>query len=193
VPETQFMIGLRELCTRYETIFIIDEIQSGYGRSGKFFAFQYTGVKPDLITVAKGMGNGFPIGGVIISPEFEAKSGMLGTTFGGNYLACAAGIAVLDVIKSQKLIVNAEEIGNYLLTELSKIKQIKEVRGKGLMIGIEFNFNIADLRKKLLYEKKIFTGVSGSNIIRLLPPLNLRKENAIFFLDKLKESLLELA
>lgn len=193
VPETEFMIGLRELCTKYHTVFIIDEIQSGYGRSGKFFAFQHSGVKPDLITIAKGMGNGFPIGGVIISPDFEAKSGMLGTTFGGNYLACAAGIAVLDVIKSQKLIANAEEVGNYFLKELSKIKSIKEVRGKGLMIGIEFDFNIGDLRKKLLYEKKIFTGVSGSNIIRLLPPLNLRKEHATLFIDKLKESLVELS
>jgi acetylornithine/N-succinyldiaminopimelate aminotransferase len=193
VPEPQFMQGLRELCTNYKTVFIIDEIQSGYGRSGKFFAFQYSGVKPDLITVAKGMGNGFPIGGVLISPDFEAQFGMLGTTFGGNYLACAAGIAVLDVIKSQKLIANAEEIGNYLLTELSKIEQIKEVRGKGLMIGIEFDSPIAELRKKLLYEKKIFTGVSGSNIIRLLPPLILRKEHASLFLDKLKESLVELA
>jgi acetylornithine aminotransferase len=193
VPEPQFLQGLRELCTKYEAVYIIDEIQSGYGRSGKFFAFQYADVKPDLITVAKGMGNGFPIGGVIISPDFEAKSGMLGTTFGGNYLACAAGIAVLDVIKSQKLIHNAEEVGNYLLTELSKFDQIKQVRGLGLMIGIEFENDINDLRKKLLFEKKIFTGVSGSKIIRLLPPLSLKKENALFFLEKLKESLIELA
>jgi len=193
VPEPQFLQGLRELCTQYEAVYIIDEIQSGYGRSGKFFAFQYADVKPDLITVAKGMGNGFPIGGVIISPDFEAKSGMLGTTFGGNYLACAAGIAVLDVIKSQKLIHNAEEVGNYLLTELSKIGQIKQVRGLGLMIGIEFENDVNDLRKKLLFEKKIFTGVSGSKIIRLLPPLSLKKENALFFLEKLKESLIELA
>jgi acetylornithine aminotransferase len=193
VPEATFMQGLRELCTRYETVFIVDEIQSGYGRSGKFFAFQHFDIKPDLITVAKGMGNGFPIGGVIISPDFEANYGMLGTTFGGNYLACAAGIAVLDVLKSQKMIANAEEVGNYLLKELSKIEQIKEVRGKGLMIGIEFEFNIADLRKKLLFEKKIFTGVSGATVIRLLPPLNLKKEHAILFIDKLKESLVELA
>jgi acetylornithine/N-succinyldiaminopimelate aminotransferase len=193
VPDPQFLEGLRELCTKYEAIFIIDEIQSGYGRSGKFFAFQYADVKPDLITVAKGMGNGFPIGGLMISPAFEAKFGLLGTTFGGNYLACAAGIAVLDVIKSQKLIANAEEVGKYLLTELSKFSQIKEVRGKGLMIGLEFDFEIGDLRKKLLYEKKIFTGNSGNNIIRLLPPLSLKKEQATLFLEKLKESILELA
>jgi acetylornithine aminotransferase len=193
VPEASFMQGLRALCTKYETIFIVDEIQSGYGRSGKFFAFQHFDITPDLITVAKGMGNGFPMGGVIISPDFEAHYGMLGTTFGGNYLACAAGIAVLDVLKSQKMIANADEIGKYLIKELSKIEQIKEVRGKGLMIGIEFDFNIADLRKKLLFEKKIFTGVSGTTVIRLLPPLNLKKEHAILFLDKLKESLVELA
>ncbi|HPB04868.1 MAG TPA: aminotransferase class III-fold pyridoxal phosphate-dependent enzyme [Prolixibacteraceae bacterium] len=193
VPEPEFMIGLRDLCTQYGAVLILDEIQSGYGRSGKFFAFQYTGIKPDLITVAKGMGNGFPIGGVLISPEFEAKSGMLGTTFGGNYLACAAGIAVLDVIKSQKLIANAEESGNFLIAELKKIDAVKEVRGLGLMIGVEFDFNISDLRKKLLYEKKIFTGVSGTNILRLLPPLILRKEHAVMFLDKLKESLVELS
>ena len=193
VPEPEFMIGLRDLCTQYGAVLILDEIQSGYGRSGMVFACQYTGIKPDLITVAKGMGNGFPIGGVLISPEFEAKSGMLGTTFGGNYLACAAGIAVLDVIKSQKLIANAEESGNFLIAELKKIDAVKEVRGLGLMIGVEFDFNISDLRKKLLYEKKIFTGVSGTNILRLLPPLILRKEHAVMFLDKLKESLVELS
>jgi len=193
VPEPEFLRGIKELCTKYEAVFIIDEIQSGYGRSGKFFAFQYADVKPDLITVAKGMGNGFPIGGVMISPDFEPRFGMLGTTFGGNYLACAAGIAVLDVIKSQKLITNAEEVGHYLLTELAKISQIKEVRGKGLMIGLEFDYDIKDLRKKLLYEKKVFTGVSGNNIIRLLPPLSLKKEQATMFIEKLKEAIAEMA
>ena len=129
----------------------------------------------------------------MISPDFEPKFGMLGTTFGGNYLACAAGIAVLDVIKSQKLIHNAEEVGNYLMSELAKFKQIKEVRGKGLMIGLEFENEVGELRKKLLYEKKIFTGVSGNNIIRLLPPLSLKKEQASTFLEKLREALTELA
>jgi len=193
IPDPEFLRGIRELCTKYQSIFIIDEVQSGYGRSGKFFAFQYADVRPDLITVAKGMGNGFPIGGVLISPDFEPKFGMLGTTFGGNYLACAAGIAVLDVIKSQKLIHNAEEVGNYLIRELAKIEQIKEVRGLGLMIGLEFEGDISDLRKKLLYEKKIFTGVSGNNIIRLLPPLSLKKEQATIFIEKLRETLAELS
>ncbi|MCF8357951.1 MAG: aminotransferase class III-fold pyridoxal phosphate-dependent enzyme [Prolixibacteraceae bacterium] len=192
LPEVGFMQQLRELCTRYNTILILDEVQSGYGRSGKFFAFQHCGITPDIVTTAKGMGNGFPIGGVLISPHFEAKTGMLGTTFGGNHLACAAGIAVLDVIKSQKLISNAEETGNYLLSELTKFGQIKEVRGKGLMIGIEFEQEVAEIRKKLLFEKNVFTGVSGKNIIRLLPPLNLKKDNAALFLEKLKETLDEL-
>jgi acetylornithine/N-succinyldiaminopimelate aminotransferase len=193
IPEPSFLQGIRELCTRFGVVLILDEIQSGYGRCGRFFAFQYADIRPDLITVAKGMGNGFPIGGVLISPDFEAKMGMLGTTFGGNYLACAAAIAVLDVIKSQKLIANAEDVGSYLLSELSKFELIKEVRGKGLMIGIEMDADVSDLRKKLLFEKKIFTGVSGSNVIRLLPPLNLKKEHAIMFIDKFKESINELA
>ena len=192
IPEKAFMQELRELCTRHNTVLILDEVQSGYGRSGKFFAFQHCGITPDIFTTAKGMGNGFPIGGVLISPEFEAKMGMLGTTFGGNHLACAAGIAVLDVIKSQKLISNAEKTGNYLLSELTKFGQIKEVRGKGLMIGIEFEQEVAEIRKKLLFEKNIFTGVSGKNIIRLLPPLNLKMDNAALFLEKLKETLDEL-
>ncbi len=191
IPQPEFLLGLRDLCSKYNAVYIIDEIQSGYGRSGRFFAFQHSGVIPDLITVAKGMGNGFPVGGVLISPDFKAESGMLGTTFGGNYLACSASIAVLDVLKSQRLISNSEEIGNYLMTELKKIPQIKDVRGIGLMIGIEFENDIAELRKKLLFEKKIFTGVSGAKTIRLLPPLNLRKENAQFFIEKLKEALTE--
>ncbi|MBN1924585.1 MAG: aspartate aminotransferase family protein [Prolixibacteraceae bacterium] len=189
VPETAFMQKLRELCTFYNVVFILDEVQSGYGRTGEFFAFQHYGITPDIITVAKGMGNGFPIGGVLISPAFEPKHGMLGTTFGGNHLACAAGIAVLDVIKSQKLISNAEKTGNYLLSELTKFEQVKEVRGKGLMIGIEFEDDVAEIRRKLLFEKYIFTGVSGKNVIRLLPPLNLKKENAAMFIEKFKEVL----
>lgn len=192
LPETSFLCGLRELCTKYKAILILDEIQSGYGRSGKFFAFQYADIKPDLITMAKGMGNGFPIGGVLISPEFEARFGMLGTTFGGNHLACAAAIAVLDVIKSQKLVQNASEVGTYLINELLKFDKIKEVRGLGLMIGIEFEQEVAPIRQKLLFDKKIFTGVSGKHIIRLLPPLNLKKENANLFLQKFKEVLDEI-
>jgi acetylornithine aminotransferase len=192
IPDSSFLKGLRELCTKYKAFLILDEVQSGYGRSGKFFAFQHAGIKPDVVTTAKGMGNGFPIGGVLISPDFEATYGMLGTTFGGNHLACAAGIAVLDVIKSQKLIQNASDVGSYLMDELSKFDQIKEVRGLGLMIGIEFEQEITEIRKKLLFDKKIFTGVSGKHIIRLLPPLNLKKENAQLFVQKFKEVLEEL-
>lgn len=193
VPTTEFLQGLREACTQFGTILILDEIQSGYGRSGKFFAFQHADIVPDLITVAKGMGNGFPMGGVLISPIFEATFGMLGTTFGGNHLACAAGIAVLDVLKSQKMIQNAAEIGPYLMEELSKIEGVKEVRGLGLMIGVEFNVDVAPIRKKLLYEKRIFTGVSGTNIIRLLSPLSLKRTDVQYFIEKLKETLAELA
>ena len=193
VPEPKFLQRLQQLCNENKVVLILDEVQSGYGRSGKFFAFQYAEIQPDLVTTAKGMGNGFPIGGVLISPEFESWYGMLGTTYGGNYLACAAGIAVLDVIKSQKLVNNALEVGNYLISELTKFEQIKEIRGKGLMIGIEFEQEIAGIRSKLLFEKKVFTGVSGKHIIRLLPPLNLKKENATIFLEKFKEVLNELA
>lgn len=193
VPNPEFLQGLQKVCNENNVVLIFDEVQSGYGRSGKFFAFQYADIQPDVVTTAKGMGNGFPIGGVLINPKYEPWFGMLGSTFGGNHLACAAGIAVLDVIKSQKLVQNAETVGNYLMDELKKIDGIKEVRGLGLMIGIEFEQEIAEIRKKLLFDKKIFTGVSGKNIIRLLPPLNLKKENAAIFLDKFKEVLNELA
>lgn len=193
VPTDEFMKGIREVCSQYGTILILDEIQSGYGRSGKFFSFQYSGIKPDLITVAKGMGNGFPMGGVLISPIFEPSYGLLGTTFGGSHLACAAGIAVLDVLKSQKLIANAAEVGEYMISELKKIDGIKEVRGRGLMIGVEFEEDVAPIRKKLLYEKRIFTGVSGTKTFRLLPPLSLKKPEIQFFIEKLKETLSELS
>ncbi|HPR30467.1 MAG TPA: aspartate aminotransferase family protein [Prolixibacteraceae bacterium] len=192
MPEESFLNGLRILCSRYGAVLILDEIQSGYGRTGKFFAFQHAGITPDLVTVAKGMGNGFPIGGLLISPDFQALHGMLGTTFGGNHLACAAAIAVLDVLKSQKMVANAEEIGSFLLTEIAKFEAVKEVRGRGLMIGVEFDFDVSELRKKLLFEKKVFTGVSGKNIIRLLPPLNLKKENANLFLERFREALNEI-
>lgn len=193
VPTNEFLQGIRDICTQYGTILILDEIQSGYGRSGKFFSFQYSDIKPDLITVAKGMGNGFPMGGVLISPIFEPSYGMLGTTFGGSHLACAAGIAVLDVLKSQKLISNAAKVGEYMIEELKKIDKIKEVRGCGLMIGIEFEEDIAPIRKKLLYDKHIFTGVSGTKVIRLLPPLSLKNSDAQYFIEKLKETLSELS
>jgi len=189
VPEPNFFQELRNACAKTGTILILDEIQSGYGRSGKFFAHQYANIKPDIITTAKGMGNGFPIGGLLISPLFKASHGMLGTTFGGNHLACTAGIAVLEIMTAEKLVDNAAKIGNYLITELKKIPQLKEVRGLGLMIGIEFNIPVKEIRTKLLFEHKIFTGVSGTNVIRLLPPLCLSKADADLFLEKFKNCL----
>lgn len=189
VPEAAFMQALSEECTKTGTILILDEIQSGYGRSGKFFAHQHFGITPDLITVAKGMGNGFPIGGVLISPLFKAEHGILGTTFGGNHLACAAGIAVLDIMKAEKMMDNAAKIGDYIMTELKKMPQIKEVRGMGLMIGIEFEEPVKEIRTKLLTKEKVFTGVSGANVIRLLPPLCLSKTDADIFLEKFKRCL----
>jgi len=191
IPEVEFLKALSEECKATGTMLILDEVQSGYGRSGKFFAHQYAGIRPDLITIAKGMGNGFPIGGVLISPIFEPSFGMLGTTFGGSHLACTAAIAVLDIIKVEHLIENAEKIGNYLIEELNKIPGIKEVRGQGLMIGIEFEQPIKEIRNRLLFEKKIFTGASGANIIRLLPPLCLSKSDANLFLNSFKEILQE--
>lgn len=188
-PDTAFMQALRDTCTETGTILILDEIQSGYGRSGKFFAHQYANIKPDIITVAKGIGNGFPIGGVLISPLFTPVHGMLGTTFGGNHLACAAALAVLDVIEEESLIDNAAKVGAYLIEELSKLPQIKEVRGVGLMIGMEFDEPVKELRRKLLFEQKVFTGVTGTHVIRLLPPLCLSMEEADEFLARFKKTL----
>jgi len=182
IPEREFLQGLKSLAEKYGSLLILDEIQSGYGRSGKFFAYQYSDVQPDIVTMAKGMGNGFPVGGILIQPEIKPWSGMLGTTFGGNHLACAAGIAVLEVIKSEKLVENAKIVGDYIMEKLAKISSEYEIRGLALMIGIEFKFPIKDLRNKLLFEHGIFTGVSGQNIIRLLPPLSLTIEQADVFL-----------
>lgn len=189
VPTTEFMKELRNACDKHNTVLILDEIQSGYGRSGKFFAHQYNDIKPDMITVAKGIGNGFPMAGVLINPKFEAVYGQLGTTFGGNHLACAAAIAVLDVMKEENLIQNAAQVGEFLINELKKFKGIKEVRGRGLMIGLEFEEPIKELRKKLLFEQKVFTGVSGTNVIRLLPPLCLKQAEAEDFLTRLSNIL----
>ncbi len=189
LPSTEFMKELRNACDKHNTVLILDEIQSGYGRSGKFFAHQYNDIKPDMITVAKGIGNGFPMAGVLISPKFEAVYGQLGTTFGGNHLACAAAIAVLDVMKEENLIQNAAQVGEFLINELKKFKGIKEVRGRGLMIGLEFEEPIKELRKKLLFEQKVFTGVSGTNVIRLLPPLCLKQAEAEDFLTRLSNIL----
>jgi acetylornithine/N-succinyldiaminopimelate aminotransferase len=187
IPSTPFLKKIEELCKKFKAVLILDEVQSGYGRSGKFFAHQYSGVKADLITVAKGMGNGFPIAGVLISPEFKAVHGMLGTTFGGNHLACAAGIAVLDVIKDENLLSNSENIGNYLMTELKKVSGVKEIRGLGLMIGVELEIPCAGVRNALLDDHKIFTGSSSDkNTMRILPALNITKEEADLFLKAFK-------
>ena len=189
IPEVQFLQELREACSRHHVVLILDEVQSGYGRTGKFFAHQYAGIRPDLITVAKGMGNGFPIGGVLISPRFTPVYGMLGTTFGGNHLACAAACAVLDVMRDEHLVDNAARVGQYLIDRLREIPQIKEVRGKGLMIGLEFDQPVKELRNRLLFEQHVFTGASGTNVIRLLPPLSLSQEQADCFIGKLKNIL----
>lgn len=189
LPTDAFMQDLRALCTKYEACLILDEIQSGYGRSGKFFAHQYAGIKPDLITVAKGIGNGFPVSGLLISPMFKPVYGMLGTTFGGNHLACAAAIAVLDIFEEEKLIENTAIVGNYLIEELHKFPGIKEVRGRGLMIGIEFEESIKEVRNKLLFDEKVFTGVAGTHTIRLLPPLCLSMDEANDFLKRFRELL----
>ena len=185
----EFLEGLREACDRTDTVLICDEIQCGYGRSGKFFAHQHLGVKPDMITVAKGIANGFPMGGVLISPKYKAIYGQLGTTFGGNHLACAAALAVMDVMEEEQLVDNAARVGEYLKTELKKLPQIKEVRGQGLMIGMEFEQPIKELRLKLLKEQHVFTGVSGTNVIRLLPPLCLSMDEAKEFIDRLKAAM----
>ena len=185
VPNADFMKELRRMCDETNTVLILDEIQSGYGRSGKFFAHQYMGIKPDMITVAKGIANGFPMAAVLISPKFTPVYGQLGTTFGGNHLGCAAAIAVLDVMKEENLIENAAKVGAHLMEELKSFKGIKEVRGLGLMIGMEFEEPIKEIRSKLLFEQKVFTGVSGTNVIRLLPPLCLSIAEADDFLDRL--------
>ena len=195
IPDDDFMRDLRDVTKEAGVPLILDEVQSGCGRTGKYFAHQWTGIHPDLITMAKGMAGGFPIGGVLISPEFVPVKGMLGTTFGGNHLAMAAAIAVADIIKDENLVQNAYEVGEYLKSRLQALASepdangIKEVRGRGLMIGVEFDGPIAELRRKLLFEKKVFTGVSGKNMIRLLAPLTLSKEDVDIFIKALEESL----
>ena len=189
VPENGFMQQLEKACHKHRVVLILDEIQSGYGRTGRFFAHQHAGIRPDIITLAKGMGNGFPIGGVLISPKFKAKKGMLGTTFGGNHLACAAAIAVLDVMKGEALVENASQAGNYLQDELSKLNGIKEIRGRGLMLGIDPAPEYSDIRDKLLFKSHIFTGGAKNNVMRLLPPLSVKKEEIDIFLKETKKLL----
>lgn len=185
-----FMQGLRKACDKTGTVLICDEIQCGYGRSGKFFAHQHLGVKPDIITCAKGIGNGFPMGAVIISPKFEAVYGMLGTTFGGNHLACTAALAVLDVIEHEQLVDNAAKVGAYLMEELKKLQQtdahIVDVRGEGLMIGIEYDQPIKALRNALVHDEHVFTGAASTNILRLLPPLTLSLDEAKLAVEHIK-------
>lgn len=186
----EFMQGLRKACDKTGTVLICDEIQCGYGRSGKFFAHQHLGVKPDIITCAKGIGNGFPMGAVIISPKFEAVYGMLGTTFGGNHLACTAALAVLDVIEHEQLVNNAAKVGAYLMEELKKLQQtdahIVDVRGEGLMIGIEYDQPIKALRNALVHDEHVFTGAASTNILRLLPPLTLSLDEAKLAVEHIK-------
>lgn len=186
----EFMQGLRKACDKTGTVLICDEIQCGYGRSGKFFAHQHLGVKPDIITCAKGIGNGFPMGAVIISPKFEAVYGMLGTTFGGNHLACTAALAVLDVIEHEQLVDNAAKMGAYLMEELKKLQQtdahIVDVRGEGLMIGIEYDQPIKALRNALVHDEHVFTGAASTNILRLLPPLTLSLDEAKLAVEHIK-------
>lgn len=189
IPAPGFLKTLRSLCDKYGACLILDEVQSGYGRSGKFFAHQWEEIRPDIITMGKGIANGFPCGGILISPEFKAVKGMLGTTFGGNYLAMAAANAVLDIINSEDLINNALIVGEHLKASIPSHPLIKEVRGRGLMIGIEFNCNVSDIRHSLLFDKHIFTGVAGQNMIRLLAPLVLTIEEADRFSTALKEVL----
>ncbi len=189
IPTPEFLIGVRELCDQHGVVMILDEIQSGYGRSGRFFAHQHSGVRPDIITVAKGIANGFPMGGVLIDAKFKPVYGQLGTTFGGNHLACAAAIAVLEIFEKENLVENAREVGAYLMSELKKMPQIKEVRGEGLMIGMEFDYPVKELRTKLIKEHRVFTGASGTNVIRLLPPLVLTKAQADDFIKRLKRAL----
>ena len=187
----EFAQKLAYACKRYGAVLICDEIQCGYGRSGKFFAHQWLGIKPDIITVAKGIGNGFPMSAVLISPEFEAVYGQLGTTFGGNHLACTAALSVIDVMEQENLVENAREVGDYLMDKIRNLKndKIKEVRGRGLMIGIELFTPQKPVRQRLVYEQHVFTGCSGENVLRLLPPLTFTKELADEFVERLQKAL----
>ncbi|MGJ5641876.1 aspartate aminotransferase family protein [Formosa sp. S-31] len=186
----EFYEQVDALCKANNTYFIADEVQSGYGRSGKFFAFQHYNVTPEVISIAKGMGNGFPIGGILIHPDIEAKYGMLGTTFGGNHLACAAGLAVLSTIEEEQLIDNVNAMSEYFVAVAKTIPKIKNIKGRGLMLGLEFDFEVGDLRKKLIYDHHIFTGgASNKKLLRILPPLSIKKEHIDQFFKALKKEL----
>lgn len=189
--DDNFLAELREATTATGTLLILDEIQSGYGRTGRFFAHQYAGIRADIVTMAKGIANGFPMSGVLIAPSIKPVKGMLGTTFGGNHLACAAAIAVLEVMKEEKLVENAAEVGAYLLEQLKTIPGLKEVRGRGLMLGIEIEGSASELRKRLLFEHHIFTGGAGEHTVRLLPPLTITRREADIFLNEFRKALSE--
>ena len=187
---TGFYQGVNKLCKHYDALLIADEIQCGFGRTGDFFAFQKHGVTPDIISMAKGMGNGFPIGGILIHPDIKSSFGLLGTTFGGNHLACTASITVLDVLKKENLMQHAKEVSNYFIQKAKEIPQIKTIKGRGLMLGLEFDFSIAGLRKSLIHEHHIFTGsAKNPNLLRILPPLTIQKEHVDVFFEALKQEL----
>ena len=187
----EFAQGLSTICQQTDTVLICDEIQCGYGRTGRFFAHQWLGIRPDLITVAKGIGNGFPMGGLIISPRFTPVYGQLGTTFGGNHLACSAALAVLDVMEAEHLVENADKVGTYLIRRLreEQLPHVVEVRGRGLMIGIELDMPYKEVRNRLVYDQHCFTGCSGTNTLRLLPPLCITEADADDFIDRLKRAI----
>ncbi|MFL9843935.1 aspartate aminotransferase family protein [Flavobacterium rhizosphaerae] len=190
---TEFFKTIEKACNDNNVVLIMDEIQSGYGRSGKFFAHQWHGITPDIISLAKGMGNGFPIGGILISPKFEAKYGLLGTTFGGNHLACAAALSVLEIIEKENLIDNVSQISTYFKEKAVEIPQVITIKGRGLMLGLEFDFDMAELRKKLIYNEHIFTGnASQKNLLRILPPLSITKQDVDVFFAGLKNALKDL-
>jgi len=188
---TEFYQGLDKLCKQYNTLLIADEVQSGFGRTGNFFAFQKHNITPDIISMAKGMGNGFPIGGILIHPKINPSFGLLGSTFGGNYLACSASISVLDILKDENLMKNTKEMSDYFMTKAQQIPTIKTIKGRGLMLGLEFNFPIAELRKNLIYKHHIFTGsAKNQNLLRILPPLTIQREHIDMFFTALKKELL---
>lgn len=193
IADKDFLEELSRLCKKNSTVLILDEIQSGYARSGYFFSYQHALIEPDIISMAKGMGNGFPIGGILIHPTFEASKGLLGTTFGGNHLACAAGIAVLDVLQAENLRENALEVGAYFMEQLQQVDGIKEVRGRGLMIGLDLGFPVKELRKAMLFQEQVFTGSSSDpNVLRILPPLNIGKVEVDLFMQAFKKTLAKL-
>ncbi|NDV15105.1 aminotransferase class III-fold pyridoxal phosphate-dependent enzyme [Muricauda sp. TY007] len=189
-PTTEFFQFIANKCKEHHVVLIADEVQSGYGRSGKFFAFQHHGIEPDIISIAKGMGNGFPVGGILIHEKFKPSYGLLGTTFGGNHLACAASLAVLEVLESENLIENASELGAYFREKAAEIPEIKKVKGRGLMIGLELDFEVAALRKKMIVEQHMFTGsAKNKKLLRFLPALNITKEHIDLFFEALKKAL----